>query len=123
MTEQLALPDRPGTITGHDHPSTSHEAAERVVPRSGTQRRKVLWALSVAGFNGLTDEEIQHYLVMNPSSERPRRIELLNRGWTSKTPAKPESHDQAPKQSSGNTSHELVAKSRTFWFGDVVHLA
>ena len=83
MTEQLALPDQPGTITGAAHPSTSHEAALRVLPKSGTQRRRVLTALMMAAFggHGLTDEELQDQLDMNPSSERPRRIELQQMGW------------------------------------------
>ncbi len=82
MTEQLALPDQPGTITGTHHPITSHQAAERILPRTGTQRRLVLSALSLAApFNGFTDEELQDRLGMNPSSERPRRIELLTMGW------------------------------------------
>ncbi len=83
MTEQLALSDQPGTITGHDHPSTSHEAAERVLPKTGTQRARVLYEIKAWSHVGMgrTDEELQTLLDMNPSSERPRRIELLNMGW------------------------------------------
>ena len=55
MTEQLALPDQPGTITGTDHPPTSHEAAERVLPRTGTQRRRVLTQLKLLHPYGMED--------------------------------------------------------------------
>jgi hypothetical protein len=66
------------TTTGANHPDTSFEAAERVLPVSGTQRAKVFDALSLSG---LTDEEIGLVLKMNPSSVRPRRGELVNEGW------------------------------------------
>ncbi len=66
------------TTTGHDHPDTSHEAARRILPKTGTQRRKVL---SVVGIAPLTDEEIGELLKMNPSSVRPRRGELVTMGW------------------------------------------
>lgn len=69
----------PKTTTGRDHPATSHYAAERILPKTGTQRSRVLEAIRRQG--GLTDEEIADRLGMNPSSVRPRRQELQKAGW------------------------------------------
>lgn len=76
------------TTTGTDHPTTSHEAAGRVWPRTGTQRAKVLrlfynaWlAWDTAWPAGFTDEEAQDRLGMAANSERPRRGELTRMGW------------------------------------------
>lgn len=65
----------------HDHPDTSHEAARAVMPKTGTQRRAVLDFVSSRQEHGATDLEIQHALVMNGNTERPRRIELVEAGY------------------------------------------
>lgn len=57
---------------------TSLAAAESIKPRCGTDRARVLDCIRAAGELGVTDEEIQTLLSMNPSTQRPRRIELLN---------------------------------------------
>jgi hypothetical protein len=67
---------RPG-----DAAETQRLAALRVMPHTGTARRKVLDAIMVASFQGMTDEEIQDVLHMNPSTQRPRRVELVEGGW------------------------------------------
>jgi hypothetical protein len=54
---------------------TSQWAAEQNEPNAGTQRWRVLDELRRYP-SGLTDHELQEYLQMNPSTERPRRIEL-----------------------------------------------
>jgi hypothetical protein len=59
---------------------TSLEAAESIEPRTSVLQRSVLHFLKRRGALGATDEEIQHALAMNPSTERPRRIELLHKG-------------------------------------------
>lgn len=65
----------------HDHPTTSHEAAERILPKLGTLRANVyLFIKSQGPYCGATDEEIQLRLAMNPSTQRPRRIELVEQG-------------------------------------------
>ncbi len=74
----------PGTTTGAAHPETSHAAALRVLPVTGTQRAAVLdmlkaWSLFDSG--GATDEEMQHSLEMPANSQRPRRQELVKLGW------------------------------------------
>jgi hypothetical protein len=60
------------------HSDTSREAALSMAgSRAATQRRAVLDAIRASGARGMTDEEIQQKLDMNPSSVRPRRGELL----------------------------------------------
>ena len=66
---------------GATHPDTSVEAAHRIEPRSGTQRQYVLAELSTSYPGGMTDEELQGELEMNPASQRPRRGELVEQGW------------------------------------------
>ncbi len=76
-----ADPEASQTTTGTDHPETSHMAAARVWPKTGTQRAKILKLLYTLWPGGLTDEEIQDRLGMPANSERPRRIELTRMGW------------------------------------------
>ncbi len=83
MTEDTLFDDRGNpavrmTTTGAEHPPTSHQAADRIRPMSGTQRAEVL---RVVAYRDMTDEEIGHLLQMNPSSVRPRRGELVDMGW------------------------------------------
>lgn len=70
----------PGTTTGHDHPRTSHAAAARALPRTGTQRAAVLRYISERPF-GATDDEIAAGLGIPGNSVRPRRVELAEAGW------------------------------------------
>ena len=58
------------------HSETSREAAVAIAPDMGTLRGKVYAYIQQCGDDGATDEEIQSALEMNPSTERPRRIEL-----------------------------------------------
>lgn len=62
-----------------DAPATSRAAARAITVKSGSQRALVLLAL----YNGgdLTDFEIQERLSLAPSSERPRRGELVDAGF------------------------------------------
>lgn len=63
------------------HSDTSREAAERVEPVAETERGRVLALLRENAYqDGLTDEEMQSSLDMNPSTQRPRRIELVRSG-------------------------------------------
>lgn len=62
-------------------------------------RGRVLAAIS-ASTDGLTDEQIQQQLGMNPSTERPRRIELVDMG---------EIHD------TGRTRETLSGRSAVVW--------
>lgn len=74
--DRLGKFQRPG-----DAAETQRIAAVLAYPGSGTQRRRVLEAIARAGERGLTDEELQDALGMNPSTERPRRVELVEGEW------------------------------------------
>lgn len=62
------------------HSATSQAAGDSVRESAGTLRSRVLELLRTVGHNGATDEEIQRVLGMNPSTQRPRRIELVKAG-------------------------------------------
>ena len=57
------------------HSPTSIDAATSIEPAAGTLRAAVLAAIRSSP-DGMTDEELQVALAMNPSTQRPRRIEL-----------------------------------------------
>ncbi len=67
-------------LPAQDHSKTSIEAAESMEPHAPTLRERVYNLLKSQLINGMTDEEMQDTLLMNPSTQRPRRIELLNQG-------------------------------------------
>lgn len=56
----------------------SAEAATRAAPRAPGDRLRILSALAEHG--AMTDEALQTLLRMNPSTERPRRGELVESG-------------------------------------------
>jgi hypothetical protein len=59
---------------------TSAQAADSLGPATlNAMQRRVLELLQATP-EGLTDEEMQKRLGMNPSTQRPRRIELAGRG-------------------------------------------
>ncbi len=62
------------------HSETSRLAAAEAESSASTLRAFVFQEIRRARSYGRTDEEIQDYLRMNPSTERPRRIELVFRG-------------------------------------------
>lgn len=80
----LSDPDR-NTIGKFQRPTdaaeTQRTSAVMAYPASGTQRRKVLDYITKCGYVGATDEELQNILLMNPSTQRPRRVELVEGGW------------------------------------------
>jgi hypothetical protein len=71
VNEQLGLPY---VATSE----TSQAAAKSVVPNARTLRAAVLRVIQALG--PLTDEQIQEALHMNPSTQRPRRVELVEGG-------------------------------------------
>lgn len=79
MDQQLGMFDVPETLPCQPHSGTSREAAEQMRGSAQTDRAAVLNLLS-RKFGGMTDEEIQRTLKLNPSTERPRRIELVQAG-------------------------------------------
>lgn len=60
--------------------ATSKAAAERIAPKAGTKRAKVLECLKKVGTLGLTDEQMQYWLKMPANTQRPRRVELVKAG-------------------------------------------
>lgn len=79
-----SLFDEPGTDTlgpFQRHSSTSRRAALAAYPRTGAARERVLTFVTGQGAYGATDQEIQRALDMDPSTERPRRVELVDGGW------------------------------------------
>jgi hypothetical protein len=73
------------------HSPTSIEAAHHAEPKSASLRAVVLAYIRQQGRDGATDEQIQNAIGMNPSTQRPRRVELVegglvvNSGQTRKT--------------------------------------
>ena len=59
---------------------TSAKAADSLSPTTLNALQRQVLALLQATPGGLTDEEQQTRLGMNPSTQRPRRIELARRG-------------------------------------------
>lgn len=68
---------KPGMVR-RDAPDTSRAAAKAVMPRTGTQRRRVLDYIIGCGEHGATDLELQNALGLSGNSERPRRVELVD---------------------------------------------
>ena len=63
-----------------DHPQTSRDAADSVAESAASMRGRLLTWLRCRGTAGATDEEMQVGLAMNPSTQRPRRGELVEKG-------------------------------------------
>jgi hypothetical protein len=64
------------TLPSIAHSPESRQAAAQAAPTAGTKRAAVLRFIASRGHLGATDDEVQLGLGMNPSTERPRRIEL-----------------------------------------------
>ena len=62
------------------HSPTSKAAGRQARASAETWRAKVLAIIRLNGERGCTDEELQQVLNMNPSTERPRRVELVKLG-------------------------------------------
>ena len=63
------------------HSPTSRASALRVAPGVSTLRLQVLTFIRESGTMGATDDEMQVTLSMDPSTQRPRRVELVRAGW------------------------------------------
>lgn len=60
---------------------TSKKAAYENMPRSGSQRWRVLRAIAMQGGSGATREEISRMTGLDGDSVRPRVWELMQGGW------------------------------------------
>ena len=58
----------------------ARRAARQTTNASAASMRKRVYE-TIANADGLTDEEVQSHLSMNPSTERPRRLELVRSGF------------------------------------------
>jgi hypothetical protein len=70
----------PVPAPSQSHSETSRTAAREIEPKAGTLRGYVLAYIRGSGETGATDAEMQLALNMNPSTQRPRRIELVTAG-------------------------------------------
>ena len=61
------------------HSPTSVTAAEAIKPSAQGDRVRLLAYFAQCGGHGATDEQCQQALEMNPSTQRPRRVELANK--------------------------------------------
>lgn len=59
---------------------TSMQAADSLEPATLNAMQRQVYEFLAARPDGATDEEMQAGLGMNPSTQRPRRIELARRG-------------------------------------------
>ena len=62
------------------HSQTSRQSAQSIESTAQTLRAKVYGFIKDSGPYGATDEELQMVLDMNPSTQRPRRVELVEKG-------------------------------------------
>ena len=67
------------------HSETSRAAAVEIEPKLNALQSAVLAYIASKGPDGATDDEIQCSLGMNPSTERPRRVELEAKRMIRKT--------------------------------------
>ena len=65
------------------HSTTSERAAQEIAGSADSLRRMVL--TNIQAFGPISDEELQIRCGMNPSTERPRRIELCKLGLVRKS--------------------------------------
>jgi DNA-binding transcriptional ArsR family regulator len=98
MTEQVELDFSDPPF--QQHSQTSKDAAEQIKVTAGTLRHQVLGAIRVHG--PVTDEWLADVLMMNPSTVRPRRIELQRAGLI-------RSLDEKGKTRSGRAANRWVA--------------
>jgi len=78
--DQLTFQDAVGKYQRTGQSSTSRAAAVEAVPLTGGKRREVYEFIRACEDFGATDDEIQNALEMNPSTQRPRRVELVDQG-------------------------------------------
>ena len=84
MSDYWPEPDLPlfrQMAPAQQHSSTSMAAADSLDEDTLNRLQRQVLAVIAAASAGLTDEEIQLHTGMNPSTERPRRIELERRGF------------------------------------------
>lgn len=63
------------------HSRTSRKSAQEIEFTAETLRARVYRRIVNCGERGATDDEIQMTLRMEGSTQRPRRVELQEKGW------------------------------------------
>jgi len=87
---------------GRNHPDTSHRAAQKALPNSGT-KKKIIYDLIVAsGMFGVCDHEIEETLGWTHQTASSSRNALMNDGWVIDS-----GHRRATKQ--GNDAIAWIA--------------
>jgi hypothetical protein len=84
MSDYWPEPDLPlfrQMAPAQQHSRTSMAAADSLDEDALNRLQRQVLAVIAAASAGLTDEEIQLHTGMNPSTQRPRRIELERRGF------------------------------------------
>lgn len=77
LYEAMELEPAPPYVKKYD---TSREAAEKIIGKAGELRFRVYHRIRLSGEFGCTDEQIQKAERMDPSTQRPRRVELVRAG-------------------------------------------
>lgn len=78
---QTDLFDRPEPVTKYQpHSDTSRSAARQIESQAESLRGKVYRFLKECPHYGATDEELQSILNMEANTQRPRRVELVDKG-------------------------------------------
>ena len=81
MTQQMPFDLAPRSAPYQRNSATSKAAALRAEPSASTKRGLLLAFLRGLGAKGATDEEMQCLVPMNPNTQRPRRVELVQGSW------------------------------------------
>jgi hypothetical protein len=105
-------PTRNGVGPSTKNSDTSRRAALANFPKSGSQRERVLTAIRRSGTNGMTRDELAHYLRLPDSSVDGRVWELKHGQWVCEA-------DHTRPTSSGGDAHALIltAKSIIYFSG------
>lgn len=73
--------DNNKVIIARNAQRTSIEAAMRVLPKTGSLRRRLYEYLLRQGMNGATDQEMEKALHIPGNTIRPTRLSLLKEGY------------------------------------------
>lgn len=67
-------------LSRNDHPETSKEAAKAISKKTVADRARIERHLKGLAPEGASDRDLQDWLEMGSSTERPRRVELVRAG-------------------------------------------
>jgi len=68
-------------IIANNAQRTSRAAAEKVLPKTGSLKRRVYEYILYQGLRGATDQEIEKTLQIDGNTVRPTRISLVRDGY------------------------------------------